>query len=343
MSFKKWLNIALLTAVMMGFVGCSDDPKDGDKSVLTKVASTDMPVVALKSVGATTVTIEAAIDYSAGGYGVISSDNYSYKATISTDAAVGFADENFYILERFPENLDFLTPSGDVINQIPFENSMFFNAYGVCGNGNGKIYVGSYEDVKIAVFEKENGGIKYANDLNLPSFANAKLSDLKFANGKIYAALQFLENWAPSGKSKILEIDETGNVLREFESDFMNVLQIEIRGNNLFVVDAGNYFGGEFNGGITKIDLTNGTKTTVFTASSTKGNPYKAEFATDNSGYLKLYKAWGDEYVVQFSLSGSAINLTEGDFSEKNPVSDISYNQSTKTLWLASGNEVFKF
>jgi len=342
MSFKKWLNAVLVAAVFIGFFGCSDDPKE-DKSVLTKVANTDLPVVALKSVGATTITLEAASDYSAGGYGVITSDNYFSKAIISTDAAVDFADGNFYILERFPENLDFLTAGGEIINQVPFQNSAFFNAHGVCGNGSGKIYVGSYEDVKIAVFEKENGEIKYKNDINLPSFPNAKLSDLKFANGKIYVALQFMENWAPSAKSKVLEIDETGNVLREFESNFMNVLQVEIRGNNLFVVDAGNYFGGEFNGGITKVDLSNGAKTTIFSASSAEGNPYKIEFATDNKGYLKLYKDWGDEYIVEFLLSGSTMNLTKGDFSDKNPVSDISYNQSTKTLWLASGNEVFKY
>jgi hypothetical protein len=46
---------------------------------------------------------------------------------------------------------------------------------------------------------------------------------------------------------------------------------------------------------------------------------------------------------MKFSLSGNNLTLTEGDFTEINPVSDISYNQSTGTLWLASGNEVFKY
>ena len=332
---RKWLNVALLAAVLMGFVGCSDEPKDDGK------ITTALPVVALKSVGNTTLVIESA--FPSGNYGLIVSGKYYSKKTISGDADVGFADGNFYILERWgPDNLVFLTADGEIIQQIPFE-SPAFNAHGICGNGNGKIFVGSYENLTIAVFEKENGGINYKRSIDLPQFPNAQLQDLKFANGKIYAALQFLEDWLPSANSKILEIDETGNVLREFESNFMNVIEIAVRGNYLFVLDRGSYY--ETNGGITEINLTNGAKTTILDGSAVGASPQKIEFISDNEAFLLMDKGWAamehlGSYIAKIALNDNSFRPFD---DVRHSISAISYNEATGTLWAASGNEVFKY
>ena len=339
---KRWLCVAFIAAVLVGLVACSDDPKSDGK------IRTDMPVVALKSVGAATITIEAASDFSAGAYGVIISDKYHSKKTISSDAYVSFADGNFYILERNPDNLVYLTTNGEIIRQIPIEISAKFNAHGICGNGNDKIFVGSREGLFIAVFEKENGDIKYKESIDLSQYSGASLQDLKFANGKIYAALHYLhpEFYFPTANSKILEIDETtGNVLREFESNFMNVIEIAVRGNKLFVLDRGSFTA--IDGGITKIDLTNEAKTTILDGSAVGASPQKIEFVSDSEAFLLVDKGWAADWSSHLGSYITKINLSNGNLNpidnELHSISAISYNQSTKTLWLASGNEVFKY
>jgi len=337
---KRWLCVAFIAAVLVGLVACSDNPKDDGK------IRTDMPVVALKSVGGVTLTIEVA--FPAGNYGIITDGKYYSKKTIAFDANADFVDGNFYILERGPENLVFLTAGGEIIKQTPFENSAYFNAHGICGNGQGKIFVGAREDLLIAVFEKENGDIEYKESIDLSQYSGASLQDLKFANGKIYAALHYLdpEFYFPTAKSKILEIDETtGNVLREFESNFMNVIEIAVRGNKLFVLDRGSFTA--IDGGITKIDLTNEAKMTILDGSALGASPQKIEFVSDSEAFLLMDKGWAADWSSHLGSYITKINLSNGNLNpidnELHSISAISYNQSTKTLWLASGNEVFKY
>jgi hypothetical protein len=164
-----------------------------------------------------------------------------------------------------------------------------------------------------------------------------KLKDLKYHNGKIYAAYHYFDlDWEPAKNSVITEFNETGiTELRTFESNFMNVMQIEIRGNYLFVVDHGSYFAIE--GGVTKINLTNGAKETVLDAKTVGANPAKVEFVSDDNAFWIMSKSWDNSYVTDNSFSPIA------ELSAINPVLDISYNSSTNSLWIASGNKVYSY
>ena len=333
--FQKWLRWLGAALFAMVLIGCSDNSSD-DGFITTR-----LPVVEIKSVGNTTVVLES--DFTAGSYGIIVSGKYHAKSVVDDNATLGFADGNFYILERSlgAARVTSLTKNGEIISQIPLASASF-NPHSVCGDGSGNIFVASYEDLTIAVFEKENGNIKFSRSIELPQIAGAKLPSIKFHNGKIYAALQILdETWSPSEKSRILEIDPaTGGVSREFESNFMNVQEIKIRGNNLFVIDMGSWF--DTDGGITKIDLSSGVKTTILDGKTEGASPQKIEFTSDNQGYLLMYKEWGDAPLARFSLNGT-ITLNYSGFESLNPVSAISYNETTNTLWVASGTKVFQF
>jgi len=345
---KKFFNLYFAAALAaLTLFGCSK-PED-DKKIVEIM--TELPVVSIKSVDNTTLVLGS--DYVAGSYGIISSDKYVKKALVDSDADLCFADGNFYILERSNQGkLIFMSAGGEIIRQLPFQNSAYFNAHGVCGDGAGKIFVGSYEDLTIAVFEKSNGDISYKNNISLSvpqsSGGTAKLQDLKYFGGKIYAALQYLDaSWNPSGVSKILEINPSnGAVERTFESNFSNVVEIEIRQNNLFVLDMGAYFA--LDGGITKIDLTSGTKQTVLKGAEVGADPQKIEFISDSEAYLLMLIGYNDDfsansYVANFQTGGSYSLNAVSELNGVKSVSAISYNKSQKTLYLASANKVFKF
>ncbi|MDR0304344.1 MAG: hypothetical protein LBH98_06210 [Chitinispirillales bacterium] len=195
-----------------------------------------------------------------------------------------------------------------------------------------------------------NGGgdITYKRSIDLsslPEASQAKLQDVKYNNGKIYAAFQYFNGWVPAGNSKILELDEAGNVLRTFESNFMNVVEIEIRGNNLFVLDMGDYFA--VDGGITKIDLTSATAQTILDGATAGADPAKIEFVSDNEAYLLMLKGFNDDlsedsYVATFNLNNNSLSPVD-ELGAKNSVKTISYNQNTNALWLGSGSNVYKY
>ena len=183
-------------------------------------------------------------------------------------------------------------------------------------------------------------------DFKSKSVYEPKLSCLVYKAGKIYVGVQFLDmHWNPQAKSEILEVDaQTGNVLRNFESNFTNVAQIVIRGNDLFVVDMGAW-SPVADGGITKFNLTSGTKTTIFTG--TNGlDPSKIEFVNDNKGYLLMVDDCGMGYIAEFNFNGSKMALNYNDFENYDmAVVDISYNGETDVLWIGTnlGGGVFKY
>jgi len=169
------------------------------------------------------------------------------------------------------------------------------------------------------------------------------LQDIKWHKGKIYAALHYLDiSFQPTASSLILEIDETGNILRNFESNFMNVEQIQIRNNNLFVLDMGvvmdENWSNPIDGGITRIDLASGQITTVLDAKDVGADPQQIEFISDSEAYLLLYRGWGDAFVVRFNVDNGNVGENIGI----NAVSAISYNAYTNALWIA-GDKIFKY
>lgn len=338
---------AAFFAAVVSF-GCT---KPQDDKETRPIAVCELPVVEIKSENDATIVLQS--DYSAGSYGVISGGTYKSKAQVDSDADLGFADGNFYVLERRNQGkLTFLSPKGEILRQIPFEISAFFNPHGVCGDANGKIFVGSYEDAVIAVFEKQNDDVSYKTIIDLSAQKSAvgqtKLQDIKFFDGKIYAAFQELDNngWYPAEKSKILEVDPSnGAVLRTFESGFMNVLQIEIRANDLFVLDICNYSAD--GAGITKINLANGEKQTVLDGASVGAAAQKMEFISDNEAYVLMLVGFNadyspNSYVARLNLSANTLNSVE-ELANIKSVSAISYNKSEKTLYVAGGNKVFKY
>ncbi|MCL2845345.1 MAG: hypothetical protein FWE23_07850 [Chitinivibrionia bacterium] len=170
------------------------------------------------------------------------------------------------------------------------------------------------------------------------------LQDVKHHNGKIYVALHYLDNaFQPAANSLILEMDESGNVLREFTSNFANVYQILFRGNSLFVIDRGSWLGGVA-GGITKIDLETEVKTTILDGNTEGRSPIKMEFASDNSGFLLMGGAhWGDETIAKFTLNGNTISLDYNAVSTMRSITSISLNTTTNNLWFARGSRVYRY
>lgn len=170
----------------------------------------------------------------------------------------------------------------------------------------------------------------------------SRLADIKWHNNRIYAALQHLDdNWTPTANSTVLELDVQGNVLRRFESNFMNVGEIHIRNGNLFVVDAGSW--GNDDGGITKINLVSGQATSVLSGKT----PEQMIIISDNEAIVLLSQGWGDSYAARLDLNSGNVGQALGAI---NPVSSISLNASANALWIAAAiphvteeNKVYKF
>jgi len=168
-----------------------------------------------------------------------------------------------------------------------------------------------------------------------------RLADIVWHNGKIYAALQHLEEFQPIANSTILELDEQGNILRTFTSNFMNVSEIHIRNGYLFVLDGGAWGVGD--GGITRINLTSGNKTTVLSEIA----PKEMVLVSDNEAIVLLSEGWGNSFAARLDLNTGNVGSAIGGI---NPVSSISLNTSTNTLWLGAAvpfitieNKVYAF
>jgi len=170
------------------------------------------------------------------------------------------------------------------------------------------------------------------------------LQDVKWYKGKIYVALHYLNKYyEPAANSRILEMDESGNVLREFRSNFSNVYQIILRKNDLFVIDRGSWYYPDVSpGGITKIDLASGAQTTVFDGAAEGRSPIKMEFVSEYEGYMIMGGSWGSEKIAKFSLNGDAITLDYGEI-KTTPISSISYNNASNILWFTSGSKIYKY
>ncbi|MCL1946343.1 MAG: hypothetical protein FWF51_04200 [Chitinivibrionia bacterium] len=190
-------------------------------------------------------------------------------------------------------------------------------------------------------------------DLRSYNFQNAytpKLECLIYENGKIYAAVQFMggdSGWDPIANSQILEINaQTGAVLRKFESNFMNVAQIQIRGGDLWVVDGGSLLSNN-DGGITKINLSSGVKTTISLMGNETYDPMKLVFLDDTKGYLLVYDSdWWSSYLAEFTLSGNTMSVSYEKFDPEEDfysVNDISYNGETNDLWIGNSNTVYRY
>jgi len=194
--------------------------------------------------------------------------------------------------------------------------------------------------------EKFDGDIVYNKTVSLgvstPAGLKAGLQDIKYANGKIYAAFYYLDaEWSPAAKSKIFVFDaQTFEKSAEFESNFMNVLQIEVRGNDLYVIDGGSYFASD--GGLTKINLSNGDKTALLDGAALGASPKWIEFVSDNEAYLLMSPSWKNQYVAKYTVGASSVTAV-AELSDKNPVDCISYNTYTSSLWFGFGTSVQKF
>lgn len=204
-----------------------------------------------------------------------------------------------------------------------------------------------------------DGDISFVKNINLPSKYKSNSDTLKniakivFSDGKIYAALQYLDamSWEPVANSIILEIDASSeNILRTFSSKFQNVIDIEIKNGELFVSDVGShYVVGD--GGVTKIDLTSETATIVLDGSQINAEPKKMQFVSNNEGYIIISKSYSDENwvyyederIAKFGISGNTMNLDYSELGTMNTISDISYNSFTNSLWFGSGNSVSKY
>jgi len=199
----------------------------------------------------------------------------------------------------------------------------------------------------ITVFSAGGSDIVFQRNIDLSVYKSpdmtVNLQDVKWRDSKIYVALHYLDNnWEPAANSLILEMNETGNILREFESNFPNVYQIEIRENNLFVIDRGSWFG-KIAGGITKIDLVTGSKTTVFDGETEGRSPIKIEFVSDNEGFLLTGGSWGDERIAKFVFEDGKMVLDYGEVTAMTAVSSISYNKTTEDLWFARQSRVYRY
>jgi hypothetical protein len=187
-------------------------------------------------------------------------------------------------------------------------------------------------------------------DLRNYNFENAytpKLECLIYENGKIYAGVQFMDGWNPAANTQILEISaQTGEVLRKFESNFMNVAQIQIRGGDLWVVDGGSLLYNN-DGGITKINLLSGAKTTISLTGNENYDPMKLVFLDDSKGYLLVYDSdWWSAYLAEFTLSGNTMSVSYEKFDPEEDfysVNDISYNVETNDLWIGNSNTVYRY
>ncbi|MCL2845782.1 MAG: hypothetical protein FWE23_10115 [Chitinivibrionia bacterium] len=176
----------------------------------------------------------------------------------------------------------------------------------------------------------------------------SRLADIKWHNGRIYAALQHFGGWVPNANSTILELNEQGTVLRTFTSNFMNVSEIHIRGNYLFVVDGGASWA-DIDGGITRISLTtdDGNPTTILDGQTIEANPERMVFISNSEAIVLLSEGWGDSFAARFDLNTGNVDSAIGGI---NPVSSISLNTSTNTLWLGAAiplitteNKVYAF
>ena len=191
-------------------------------------------------------------------------------------------------------------------------------------------------------------------DLRNYDFQNAytpKLECLAYNDGKIYAGVQFMGGeygYTPMANSQVLEINaQTGEVLRRFESNFRNVMQIQIRGDDLWVVDNGDMTANN-DGGITKINLTSGAKNTITLTGNDEGyDPMKLVFLDDTKGYLLVYDSnWWSAYLAEFTLSGNEMTVSYEKFDHEEDfysVNDISYNAATKDLWIGNSNTVYRY
>ena len=170
------------------------------------------------------------------------------------------------------------------------------------------------------------------------------LQDIKWRDGKIYVALHYLDkNYEPAANSRILEMDESGKVLREFRSNFSNAYQILLHKNDLFVIDRGSwYYPNVSPGGITKIDLITQTQTTVLNGAIEGRSPIKMEFVSDTEGYMITGRSWGDEKIAKFILNGDTMVLDYGEI-KTTPISSISYNNTSNTLWFTSVSRIYKY
>ena len=214
---------------------------------------------------------------------------------------------------------------------------------------------------KAVVYPEVGGGVKlvdnypviivnpYDIDLRNYDFQNSytpKLECLIYENGKIYAGVQFMDGWTPAANSQILEIDaQTGEVLRKFESNFKNVQQIVIRGGDLWVADGGSLLYNN-DGGITKINLSSGAKTTISLSGNQGRDPIKIVFISDTEGYLQAYDSnrWMAN-LAEFTLSGNKMTVSYEKFNPDyfNDAHDISYNGETNDLWIANENTVYRY
>ena len=199
----------------------------------------------------------------------------------------------------------------------------------------------------ITVFSNGGSDLVFQRNIDLSGYKlsnmTVNLQDIKWNNSKIYTALHYLdEKWEPAANSRILEIDETRKVFREFESNFSNVYQIEIRGNDLFVIDRGSWYG-KVAGGITKIDLIAGSKTTLLDGNIENRSPIKIQFVSDSEGFLLTGASWGDEKVAKFDLNGDKITLNYGEVTPMTSITSISYNKTTQNLWFARQSRVYRY
>jgi len=343
----KYLIIKISTLLICSNIlsGCEFIEDDND----TETESG--PVAA--NVRAVVTTI--ASDYSAGAFSLITgdSDRIAYNELLPThsDITVNTFNNDIYVVEKFSGNnisrfnLDDLNaPVWQYSTQDSPTSAIASNPKQVVFLNETKAYILRYGSNTVWIVNPSatlSDNFKIG-EIDLSSYADTDgIAEVRMgviANGKLFIAMQRLENFAPTQTAYVAIIDTTTDLEIDagIAGDNLSGIPLTIKNPNssmqyiaandsIYIQGIGSYNDGEFIGGIERIDLSDYSTNVVIDDGTSVSHPNEKVAAmaivSPTLGYYISYVEWGNTSIYQFNpttgaeIQTSVATLMSGDFS----------------------------
>lgn len=296
-------------------------------------------------------------DYSASAVSVITGDNsrVAYNELLSStdsDRTSTTYNNNLYVIERFNgtniakfSSDDITTPEWQYSTQNSVTDSTSSNPQKIIFVSDTKAYVLRYGSNNIWVVNPSavtSDNFKIG-EIDLSAYADTTdgIADISLgiiANGKLFVAMQRLENYAAINTAYIAVIDTTTDLEIDagIAGDYLLGIPLIIRNpntsieylaenNSLYVQGIGTYATDSHTGGIEKINLTDYSSSLVIDDGEALSHPNEKVSAmtivSSTVGYYISYISWGQSSLYKFNpttgveTQTAIASLISGDFS----------------------------
>ncbi|MDH5711098.1 MAG: hypothetical protein OEZ15_05480 [Gammaproteobacteria bacterium] len=338
-------------------------------SLLTLISCSQDSATSSVIVDKAAIVATVAADYSSGAHAVISKDANGVRIATNdlvptgSDITVSANGADFYRIERaFAGNnitkfsgSDAQTPiwqystndAGSAVLSNPYD--MIFvsetKAY-VLRNGSSIAWVVNPSATTEAEFK--------IGELDLSAYADAdgvpEMSAGMIVNGKLYIALQRLENFAVTQVAyvAIFDVNTDQEIDANIPGDTLMGIPLQTRNpgniiyepvsNSIFVQGTGSFWPEEFTGGIEKINLATLTTTVIVDDGDAVTHPYglitELAVVSDSILYFVGYAAWADNTLYKLDLNTAEITPTGVVSLVNGQISSLSVD-SEGLLWVS--------